>query len=252
MKNIPHNARLYVVAIVSTFSSFTVSAQQQQKQVTNLSQTWIGFNSLFRLNNKWGISADGNYRSKQFFSGDYYSISRMGINYWVNDDILLTAGFGHQWTAPKIKGWHTIANENRLYQQIMVSSKVGRVSISNRLRNEERWQEKIVADTNTHISVFTDRVRYQLMLVVPFTRNPYFPSLVVSDELMLQMGKTIVYNTFDQNRSFIGLRETITGNLSCDFGYMLVDQQKSTGYQYERDHLLRVFFLYNPDCRKKK
>lgn len=245
------NPRLFLVLFVFSLSVNILAGQLPVKKVTNLSQTWVGINSLFRLSSKWGISADANYRSNQFFVSDYSGIARVGVNYWATDDIALQVGYAHQWTPPKTTGWHTIANENRLYQQVVVSTKTGNITISNRLRNEERWQEKIVADTNTHSTIFTDRVRYQLMLVIPLTHKQYFPSLVLSDEVMLQMGKTIVYNTFDQNRAYIGIREPFSKHLSCDIGYLLTDQQKSTGYQFERDHACRIFFFYNLDVRKK-
>jgi len=251
LRNIFTNYRLFLVALIFTLIFNSLEAQVQEKQITNLSLTWIGVNSSFRLSNKWGTSVDANYRSNQFFERDYNSIVRVGLNYWVTDDVSLQAGYAHQWTSPKTIGWRTITNENRLYQQVLVSSKVGRVSISNRLRNEERWQEKIVADAKTQDFIFTNRIRYQIMLVVPFSKKHYFPSLVFSDEVMLQMGKIIVYNTFDQNRAYIGIRETITKHINFDIGYLVSDQQKSTGYQYERDHAFRLFVFYNLDVRKK-
>ncbi len=251
MINLLFKSRLLLVSLIFSLIVNTLQAQQQEKSITNLSLTWIGVNSSFRISNKWGIIADANYRSNQFFKSDYNSIVRAGISYWVTNDVTLQAGYAHQWTPSKTIGWHTIANENRLYQQVLVASKVGRVSISNRLRNEERWQEKIVADTKTQDFIFTNRIRYQIMFVVPLTKMLYFPSFVLSDEVMLQMGKTIVYNTFDQNRAYIGLRETFSKQINCDVGYIISDQQKSTGYQYERDHAFRVFIFYNLDVRKK-
>jgi hypothetical protein len=149
------NSRLLLVTLLFSLLFNTLAAQQQEKRITNLSLTWIGVNSSFRLSDKWGITADANYRSIQFFERDYNSIVRAGINYWVTEDVILQAGYAHQWTSPKTIGWRTVTNENRLYQQVIFSSKIGRVSISNRLRNEERWQQKIVADTLTHDFIFT-------------------------------------------------------------------------------------------------
>ncbi len=237
---------------MSFLFSTQLIAQLKPKQVTNHPQTWVGINSVLRFSKHWGMAVDANYRTNQFFASEFYTIARAGINYWLNDNVTFTAGYAHQWTDPTTKGWHTIANEDRLYQQVIIASKVGRVSLTNRLRNEERWQEKIVADTNAHEKIFTDRVRYQLTTVIPLTKKSYLPSLVLSDELLVQMGKTIVYNIFDQNRAFIGLRESFSKSLSFDVGYMIIDQEKSSGYQYDRDHIFRLFFHYNPDFRKGK
>jgi hypothetical protein len=71
------------------------------------------------------------------------------------------------------------------------------------------------------------------------------PSLVVADEILIHFGKEVVYNTFDQNRFFIGIKQNVSPKLSFDFGYMNVYQQKYSGYQYDSNHTLRLFFYYN-------
>jgi hypothetical protein len=78
------------------------------------------------------------------------------------------------------------------------------------------------------------------------------PSLALADELMLHTGKDIIYNNFDQNRVFAGIRQQVTPSLAFDFGYMHVWQQKLSGYQYSRNHTIRLFFYWQPDWRKKK
>jgi Protein of unknown function (DUF2490) len=121
-----------------------------------------------------------------------------------------------------------------------------------RLRSEQRWQQKIVNDEATAQNKFTNRFRYLLSFNIPVFKNPKFPSLVVADELCVQFGKEVVYNTFDQNRLFTGIRQKITKDLNFDLGYMLVKQQKASGYQYDVNNTFRWFFYYTPDFRKKK
>jgi hypothetical protein len=36
-----------------------------------------------------------------------------------------------------------------------------------------------------------------------------------------------------------------------DYGYMLVYQQRYSGYEYDMNHTVRVFFYWTPDFRKK-
>ncbi|MEO7766050.1 MAG: DUF2490 domain-containing protein, partial [Ferruginibacter sp.] len=141
--------------------------------------------------------------------------------------------------------------EHRVYQQLQMSSKIGKISLFNRIRNEQRWQEKIVNDKFTHNYKFTDRIRYLLSITIPVFKIPHYPSLVFADELLIQFGKEIVYNTFDQNRYFIGIKQPVCKSLSFDAGYMMVFQQKASGYQYDKNHTFRLFFYYTPDFRKK-
>jgi Protein of unknown function (DUF2490) len=98
---------------------------------------------------------------------------------------------------------------------------------------------------------YSDRVRYLLSVNVKLSKsNKKIPSLVLSDELMVQFGKQVVYNTFDQNRLFLGIREDIRPDLSLDFGYMRIFQQKALPQVYERHDVLRLFFYWSPDLRK--
>jgi hypothetical protein len=121
-----------------------------------------------------------------------------------------------------------------------------------RLRNEQRWQQKIANDKATGQNKFTDRVRYLLSFTIPFSKNTKYPSLVMADELCVQFGKEVVYNTFDQDRVFIGIKQKLAKDLSFDLGYMFLKQQKSSGYQYDVNNTFRWFFYYTPDFRKKR
>jgi hypothetical protein len=59
-----------------------------------------------------------------------------------------------------------------------------------------------------------------------------------------------VYNTFDQNRWYIGLKQPISSVLSVDFGYMNLYQQRENGFEYVNNHTLRLFVFYNPNFSK--
>jgi hypothetical protein len=156
------------------------------------------------------------------------------------------------WVAPTTAGWKTYSNENRIYEQAQITTKIAKVSLFQRLRNEQRWQQKIANDKTTGQNKFTDRIRYLLSFNIPVFKDPKYPALVVADELCIQFGKEVVYNTFDQNRVFLGIKQKLTKDLSFDLGYMLVKQQKASGYQYDVNETFRWFFYYFPDWRKKK
>ena len=84
---------------------------------------------------------------------------------------------------------------------------------------------------------------------MPVSPNPDVPSLVFSDEVLVQFGEAIVNNTFDQNRLFLGIKKSLKPSLSFDLGYMMVYQQKASGYQYDLNHTFRWFFYYTTDFR---
>lgn len=242
---------LYLLLILAC-SPLDIHAQAKPKEVNTQSQSWFSVNSTTRLSDKFGIMADVHVRRNNFLADPGFYFVRVGLNYWINENLTADVGYGRMWLAPSKPGWQHFAEENRVHQQIQFTSKVGKVNLMQRLRNELRWQEKIVNDQFIHEYKFTDRIRYLLSLNLALSKNKYYPSLVLSDELLIQFGKEIVYNTFDQNRLFIGVKQQLLKKLSFDMGYMVVFQEKATGYQYDKNNTFRLFFYYTPDLRKKK
>jgi hypothetical protein len=230
---------------------FVLGQTPARKEITTQTQAWIALNTTFKVSDHWGFMADAHARRTNFVADDSFYLLRGGVSYFPNHNLTLTLGYAHQWTAPAKPEWSTFSNENRIYQQVVLGSKLGQVAIMQRLRNEQRWQEKIANDERTGDLRFTDRVRYLLSFTIPIFKKKTLPSLVLSDEILIQFGKEVVYNTFDQNRVFIGIKQTITPKLSFDFGYMNVYQQKFSGYQYDENHTLRLFFYYNSSIKTK-
>ncbi len=234
--------------LIYTMSYLNSSAQT--KQVTTQDQTWLSINSTVKLNKHWGFIADAHVRRTDFLTLPNFYFIRGAVNYWINPKLTVALGYAHMWLAPSKPGYQTFTNENRMYQQVQLLSNAGKISIVQRLRSEQRWIEKIVQDKKTDTTNFTERFRYLLSLTIPVFKNKHLPSLVVSDEVCLQFGNKIVYNTFDQNRIFIGIKQTISKTLSFDAGYMYLYQQKETGYQYNANKTYRLFFYYTPDLSK--
>lgn len=230
--------------IVLLMCNNNASAQLPAKQVKQQTQVWLSFNAHYRLDKHWGLIGDVHIRRNNFLKDPSFDFARAGLSYWFNDQLFLAGGYGHMWTAPAKIDWNTWGNEHRIYQQFQYNGQWGKVLVSHRLRNEQRWQQVIVNDQYAGRFRFSNRIRYQIGFGFPIFKNPQAPILVVSDELMIQFGKELVYNTFDQNRIFLGIRQNLGKGFSYDFGYMNVYQQKITGYQYDMNHTIRLFFYY--------
>lgn len=129
------------------------------------------------------------------------------------------------------------------------AAKLGRASVLHRVRNEQRWKQAVEDDALTGGTTFSSRIRYLVSFSIPVSSKRAIPSLVLSDEVLLQFGSGIVLNTFDQNRLFAGLKKSLSRSWSFDLGYMLVYQQKPSGFQYDLNHTVRWFFCLSPDLR---
>lgn len=226
------------------------SLQAQTKTINTQYQSWISVNSVLKISPQWSIVADLHTRRNHFMEDNNFNFARTGVQYTIDKNLSVAAGYAHLWSYPTTKDWHTIAHENRIYQQVQYSSKWKNANILQRLRNEQRWQQKMVNDAYSGELRFTDRVRYLLSLTIPVFKNKKLPALALADELCLHAGKDIVYNTFEQNRFFIGIREQLRPDLSFDMGYMRVFQQKRSGYEFDRNHTFRLFFYYSPQLYK--
>jgi hypothetical protein len=232
-------------------SLLAVGQTPAEKQVTTHSQSWFSINSTVRFSDRWGAIGDFHVRRDDFMADDYFYFLRFGVCYWVASKYPVIAGIAHLWLAPP-DGDTTWSNENRIYQQWSAVAGQGRVSVLNRVRLEERWRDVITDDKVVGNKQFSLRLRYLASFDIKVFENPKIPSLVVSDEVLVQFGKSIVYNTFDQNRLFFGLKVPLSKKLSADVGYMNILQQKSSGIKYDQSNVFRLFFYYNVNLSKAK
>lgn len=220
-----------------------------EKKVTGYSQSWFSINSTLRFSDKWGMVGDFHHRRDDFMADEYFYFLRAGAMYWIAGKYPVILGVAHLWQAPP-DGNSTWLNENRIYEQWSAVQKQGIVSILNRIRFEQRWRDQIINDQVVGDKIFSLRLRYLASFELKPFKNQKIPALVISDEVCVQFGETIVYNTFDQNRFFLGLKESLSKKLSVDIGYMNIWQQKSSGNQYTTSHVFRLFFYFNADLRK--
>lgn len=243
---------MYSILPLLFLISFTSFAQNGAKEINHQYQSWFSINTKTTIYKKWSVLADVHIRRNHFLADPGFYFVRTGIAYNIKPKLYAAAGYAHAWIAPAAPGWKTYANENRIYQQLQYNTAVKKVNLLLRLRNEQRWVQKMVNDHYSGQNRFTNRLRYLLNVSVPVFKNKHLPSLVMADELNIQFGKEVVYNTFDQNRFFVGIKQNISPLLSFDMGYMKVYQKKLSGYQYDSNDTFRLFLYYNSSICKHK
>jgi hypothetical protein len=240
-----------ILLLFFQFNSPGLFAQAAQKDITHNTHTWVSINSNLFISKQWFIMTDLHLRENDFFASNSFLFGRIGLGYQVDKQVSFAAGYGNLLAAPALAGGRTRADENRLFQQVQLLTSYKKIKMLQRLRNEQRWQPIVLNDQNTGKNKFSNRVRYLLNLSIPVFKNPRLPQLVIADEILLQFGKDVVYNTFDQNRLFIGIKQKISNSLSFDAGYMNVFQQKSNGNSYNQNDTYRLFFYYNLHSNKE-
>ncbi|NNV56459.1 DUF2490 domain-containing protein [Limnovirga soli] len=186
----------------------------------------IGWYALFitpKISNKVSAHIEYQWRREAWIKNWQQSLPRVGINYKVNNNITLQAGYAWIFTYPY--GNTTLAAipktfpEHRLYQQITVSRPVGKTNLSHRLRLEERWLGKYtnINSTKPDEWVYVNRIRYMPRLDIPFNKKLYAAAY---DEILIGFGKKVGENIFDQNRMAFMLGYKWDKHIRTEAGYL--------------------------------
>ncbi|HUP14410.1 MAG TPA: DUF2490 domain-containing protein [Niastella sp.] len=231
--------------------------EAQTKTVTDARQLWFGYLNQTRLTDRWGLWADFHLRTKDDFTNDLsQSIARAGLTYYLNDAAKLTAGYAYVTHYPA-EGHKDISQpEHRIWQQLQWHTKYPRTRLMQYIRLEEKYRHRIANDSLLAAGyTFNYKVRYNIAYEIPLTKGRAGRgalSAILNDELHVNFGKQIVYNYFDQNRAFAGLKFNTSAHDNIQVGYMNVFQQLAAGNRFRNTHVIRLFYYQNLDLRRKK
>ena len=71
-------------------------------------------------------------------------------------------------------------------------------------------------------------------------RQPFFEN----EEILLNAGKSIVKNTFDQNRIYAALQYGINQKIAIELGYLNSFQQRASGVDYYDRDIIRFSIFH--------
>jgi hypothetical protein len=238
--------------------SVAVSRVQAQttKQITDVRQLWFGYFNQSRLSDKWGLWTDLHLRTQDDFTEKFSTgIARVGLMYYLNDAAKFTVGYAYINHFPAEGHKDISLPEHRPWQQLQWHTKFERTRMMQWIRLEERFRRKSANDsTLADGHDFNFRVRYNFFYEIPLTKKGTGAgalSAVLNDELHVNFGKQVVYNYFDQNRAFVGLKINTSAHDNLQFGYMNLFQQLRGGNSFRNIHAFRLFYFQNLDWRKK-
>jgi hypothetical protein len=227
-----------------------------QKQTTHIQQVWMGYINHARFSDKWGTWAEGQVRTKEdFFQNLSQLLFRVGLSYYASERVKLTAGYAFFNFYPADNHPGVSQPEHRPWQQVLWNTNYPRLRFVQYFRLEERFRRKIKSPDELGEGYnFNWRTRYNVSMMLPLARQAFAKntfSFVLNDEVMINLGKEIVYNYFDQNRFFAGFAYHVTATDNLQFGYLNLFQQLAAGNRYRMIHVPRVMYYHNLDLRKK-
>ena len=230
---------------------------QTTRKTTEEEQVWTAYFNQTRLSNKWGLWGDFHFRTTHNFVGEASKgIVRLGAMYYLNNDLKFSNGYAFINHFPEEGHTNVSQPEHRIWHQLQLHNKYGKVRTMQWVRLEERFRRKIKNDNELAEGFrFDERIRYNFFLNVPLSKKGIAPktvSALFNNEVMINLSKNNVYNVFDQNRLFVGLAYNFDSHSSLQLGYMNVYQQLGAGDKFKNINSIRVFFFQNLDLRKKK
>ncbi len=242
----------FVVGIVLLIGLATMA----QKRSTSENQVWFSYNNQTRLSDKWGLWGDFHLRTKENYFEDFSTgIARIGLMYYLTDNTKLTAGYAYVHNFPQ-EGHTDIARpEHRPWQQVQWHNKFPKLRLMQYVRLEERFRRKIKDNDELADGYnFNWRTRYNILVNFALNKKPFAPKTVsyfVNDEVHINFGKEIIYNSFDQNRLFAGLQYHANAHDVLQIGFMYLYQQLGSGNKYRHTYTPRISYFHNLDLRKK-
>ena len=243
------------ILFLSLFFSTTVFAQTPEKNIRTVGQLWVGYLNQMRFSEKWGAWVDIHYRTTDNLADRPMTfIFRPAATYFIKDNLRINAGYALVKHYPA-KGLNATRTEHRPWQQIWWNQKYSGLILLQYLRFEQRFNQKVVSDQIEDGYNYTFRVRYSFSFTVPLNGKEIVaktPFAALTNEVFLNFGDNIVYNTFDQNRLFVAFGYQFTPKINAQLGYMYLYQQQASGYNYLSAHAIRLAVVQTVDLRMEK
>lgn len=234
--------------------------QSRIHQTGNNTNVWITYNGDHKISEKWGLHFDGHIRRNQFLRKPQQLLLRPGINYHLNSNITLGVGYAYVYTsAYGIFPSPTAFPENRFWEQVQIKTQFQKTEWISRLRLEQRFVNSPVKNAlgvyKPGNAVYTHRFRLLNRLSIPLKGKIISPGstyFTIMDELMINAGKNIGLNIFDQNRAYLAIGYFSPTLGKIELGYMLQRIIKADGIRIENNNTLQLTLNSTAAFFKKK
>ena len=218
---------------------FSLQAQDQLQKYNNENMIWLGYYNSISLKEHWKVNTDLQFRTKDWYVSPSQAILRSGINYKINETINISAGIAHS--------RYYISNiatrgELRPWQEIALQVLNNKIKFINRFRSEQRFIEGIEIDNGSGDYLFNWRFRFKSEFQWTLSKKIDF---VIGNEFMLNAGKNITNNYFDQNRLYGGINAEFNKHFTFQIQYVYIWQLQTNGYTLNKINTIRLNLLHN-------
>ncbi|MEZ5043142.1 MAG: DUF2490 domain-containing protein [Saprospiraceae bacterium] len=232
---------------------FLFQLQTLDAQTAKQFNSWWMYFGNHRLSDKIGLHTEYQFRRSDFAANWQQSLMRVGLDYYLPNNAMLTAGYG--WIESFPYGEQPIDlqfTEHRIWEQLILKQNIGRFYFHHRYRLEQRFLENVsLNEANEKIIDgfrFRQRGRYRFLVSVPITKkkienNTLF--FATYEEVFLGFGKGIAKNILDQNRLYFALGWQFNKAVNLQLGYLNHHVVKGDGVKKENNHTFQMGLTYN-------
>ncbi|MCC9135465.1 DUF2490 domain-containing protein [Pontibacter silvestris] len=227
-----------------------LSKAQSGKQVIHQNLFWMRYNNQLILNQKWIIQSEVDNRMFLSPVKEHHLVTRAQARYALNPAVTLGAGLTYALQHPQNPDSESdlVVPELRPQQDITLKQTLGKVILSHRYQVDERFIRKADGEQLSKTYTFNFRFRYRLqgeIHVFKTAKNEL--KMVLNDEVMLNTGKNVQLNTFDQNRIYAGLQWGLSPQMALELGYMNWYQQRPSGKEFYQRNITRLSLFHKLD-----
>lgn len=241
------------------------SVQAQEKSVSKLAETglWNGLYLKGLFSDKIGYYAEHHLRYRNdvdkltsFVGRKRQLYNRAGINFLVNKNFEIVVGptlVLNYTPYPGNPDFEKVTYEPRIWHQwLLIMPPLGRVKFYHQFRFEHRWKRSNEVGAEHE---YTNRFRYKVFAYVPLNKKEIGVKTLFfspSAEIFMHEGKSVVYNPFEDFRTYNGLGYIVNRNLTFFAGHMWTIGQGNTGFEYNKTHIIRLNVFVGFDMRRAK
>jgi hypothetical protein len=256
----------FTIASIIVFSCLSFYSTAQNTRINDRNSIgWFAHLGNWKLNNKWSVHTEYQWRREGVVTDWQQSLLRLGMNYQLSPKVQLRAGYAWAETFNygdiPIQAAGRTFTEHRSWQMATITDKAGRFDLSHRFLLEQRWIGRFT-DANApkeNEFFYANRIRYMFRTQFPLKGNTLDNKeayIAAYDEILMGFGKNVNENVFDQNRLgiLVGYRFSPLFRIEGGYFNQIVQLPREvTGrnvFQYNTGFIVNTYL--NVDLSKKR
>lgn len=227
---------------------FSNSLLFSQKKVDHQSLSWIGYQAKLNLHSNWQLAQEIEDRIYIFPFRQHQLYFKTSAYHTINSPISVGAGlvFMNQYL-PQLQ--NQAVSDRRL--EIRPSLEIQyRYQLSEKFELNERYIGEFRFQENEKGKILYANHRSRLSIELGYQATEKI-KVRVYDEIMLNAGKEIVHNVFDQNRAGLGVKYKFSKLTALEIGYFNWYQQRQSGDEFYQRDIIRITLSNTFDLNKK-